>query len=267
MSKYTTELRYICETEAGLSSSVGYNSTAEVISAAAPKIFNFNFPIFDEAYRTGLEEKIIRHFYTREIGSETYGLWKLRLEAKMNEIMPYYNELYKTTVLDFNPLYDVDYQVTGHRDGTGKDSGYSTTTESGTGTNNSETTATNSGTSQQTIAKQDYNLYSDTPQGALNGVEGETYLTNVTKTTADHDNRIETSDNGSNKLKSDSTYNNHDERITKNEKENAQDYTERVFGKRSGTSYAKLIQEFRKQLLNVDMMVISELNDLFMLIW
>ena len=101
----------------------------------------------------------------------------------------------------------------------------------------------------------------------MNGVEDGTYLTNVTKITADDDNHTTYNDNGTNKQKADFTYNNHDERITKNEKENDQDYTERVFGKRGGTSYSKMIQEFRKQLLNVDMMVIDELNDLFMLIW
>ena len=45
MSKYTTELRFICETEAGLSESVGYNGVAEVISKSRPKVFSFDYYI------------------------------------------------------------------------------------------------------------------------------------------------------------------------------------------------------------------------------
>ena len=110
MSKYTTEVRFLCESEAGLINSEGFNSIATVLTEAAPKIFNFDFPIFDETYRTPLEVKILRHYYTREICEETVGLWKLRLQDKLNMIMPYYNQLYASELLRFNPLYDIDYQ-------------------------------------------------------------------------------------------------------------------------------------------------------------
>ena len=119
MSKYTTEMRYICETEAGLSESVGYSKIKDVIAKAIPKIFDFDFPIFDENYRNVLETKILKHYYTREIGLETYGLWKLKLDTKLNEIMPFYNQLYKSALLEFNPLYEVDYSKTGNRDSSG----------------------------------------------------------------------------------------------------------------------------------------------------
>ena len=69
MSKYTTEVRFICEQASGLTESKGYNDTNSIIDLAIPKIFNFNFPIFDEGYRGVLERKILKHFYTREIGS------------------------------------------------------------------------------------------------------------------------------------------------------------------------------------------------------
>ena len=93
MSKYTTEVRFLCESEAGLINSEGFNSIATVLTEAAPKIFNFDFPIFDETYRTPLEVKILRHYYTREICEETVGLWKLRLQDKLNMIMPYYKRM------------------------------------------------------------------------------------------------------------------------------------------------------------------------------
>lgn len=108
MSKYTTEVRFLCESLTGHTESVGFNETDSIITAAAPIIFSFNFPIFDPDYKLPLEKKILRHYYTREISEETYGLWKLRLEDRMNVIMPYYNQLYQSALLTFNPFYDVD---------------------------------------------------------------------------------------------------------------------------------------------------------------
>ena len=112
MAQYTTEVRSICEHYADLQESAGYNSIDSIIEKSAPKIFSFDFPLFDENYRLALEKKILRHYYTREIGDETVGLWKLRLETRLNEIMPYYNQLYKSTLYEFNPFYDVDYTTT-----------------------------------------------------------------------------------------------------------------------------------------------------------
>lgn len=112
MSKYTTEVRFICETAAGLIESEGYNSIDTILDTAAPAIFNFTYPIFDESYRLPLEKKILKHFYTREICEETVGLWKLRLDDKMNIIMPYFNQLYESELIKFNPLYDTDIHTT-----------------------------------------------------------------------------------------------------------------------------------------------------------
>ena len=121
MSKYTTEVRFICETYAGLSESVGLTKVKEVLAQSWNKVFDFDFPIFDENYRSVLCEKILRHYYAREISAETVGLWKLWLENKMNEIMPYYNKLYETEQMKYDPLTDVDLTTTHH--GTGTDTG------------------------------------------------------------------------------------------------------------------------------------------------
>lgn len=115
MSKYTTEVRFICEHSAGLPESVGYNSIDSVLDASREKVFDFDYPIFDEAYRVTLEKKILKHYYTREICCETVGLWKLFLNRKMNEIMPYYNQLYKSALIEFNPMYDIDLTTTHQR--------------------------------------------------------------------------------------------------------------------------------------------------------
>ena len=96
MSKYTTELRYICESITGLTESKGVNSVNDIIKQAAPLIFSFDFPIYKEEHRLELECKILKRYCTREIGAETYGRWKLFLDERMNSMMDYYNKLYES---------------------------------------------------------------------------------------------------------------------------------------------------------------------------
>lgn len=133
MSKYTTQVRFICERAAGFSESADYADVDDILTAAVPKVFSFDFPIFDENYREVLCKKILKHYYTREIGLETVGLWKLKLDTKLNEIMPYYNERYRTTVYEFNPLYDADYTRTTQGTDSGTNEGESSSLTSGSG--------------------------------------------------------------------------------------------------------------------------------------
>lgn len=211
MSMYTTELRFICEDYAGLTESTGYNNVEQVIAGALPKLFDFDFPIFDEEYRTVLETKIVKHYYTREISEETVGLWKLRLNAKMNEIMPYYNRLYTAWAVEFNPLYDTDI-TTQH---------------------------TLDNESSQTTTGKSTDRFSDTPQGSLQNIEDNTYLssanindTNATGTSTSSD-----------------------------------EYLEKITGKRNGASYSEMLDKYRDALINIDVMVIDDLADLFFKLW
>ena len=68
-----------------------------------------SYPIFDEAYRPKLNQKIINHFKFREIGAETPALFIFFLNRKMDEIMEYYNQLYKSALIEINPLIPIDY--------------------------------------------------------------------------------------------------------------------------------------------------------------
>lgn len=110
MSVYTTQVKNICEQACGFPSH-GFDDVNRVIQAAIPHVFSFDFPIFDEEYRNVLCTKILRHYYTREIGEETVGLWKLRLQTKLCEIMPYYNQLYLSERLKFDPFVNGDYTI------------------------------------------------------------------------------------------------------------------------------------------------------------
>lgn len=323
MSLYTTEVRYICETAAGRDISVGYNDlddilTPEVMSQVMP-----NYPIFDESYRNVLNKKILMHYYTREISEETVGLWKLRMRAKMNEIMPYYNKLYESELLSFNPLYDYDLTKTGQRNGADNEHGTSNTSKTGTdnyekksdgsesnlyykdtaqadsasermsGEQNANSVGSSKGTNETNADR--LKKYSDTPQGAVQNLLDGTYLTNAEQvgdntkenTTAQSQNTVQT-DTSSSTSKSGSTTvneksgqnkaNSDSEQFSRTlgDTENAQhskifnsteDYLEHVQGKISGTSYSKLLKEYRETFLNIDMMIIDELKLLFFGLW
>lgn len=255
MSKYTTEVRYICEVNSGLTE----GSVVDYIANSWRKIFDFDFPIWDEQYRSVLCTKILKHYYTREIGLETVGLWKLKLDTKMNEIMPYYNELYETTTMKYNPLYDADY----YRTTNGNEHGNSNHDEAigrHSTNSNGETYSEDTTNEGENHSK---NRFSDTPQGGLIGIENDEYLTNATLVDSEGSNTGNRtgSRNGNSNTDENSTRAGSDAFAT------TRDYVEHVTGKFPGRSYAKNIREYRDNLLNIDMMVIDELKDLFMLLW
>ena len=84
MAKYTIEL-------------------GELLSRGYPLNLN-NYPIFNENYREILNNKIINHYYFREIGQETADRFNFCLARKMDEIMPYYNQLYMSEMIKFDPI-------------------------------------------------------------------------------------------------------------------------------------------------------------------
>lgn len=291
MSKYTTEIRFICENAAGLMESEGFKSVSTIISKAIPKVFNFSFPIFDEKYRIPLETKILRHYYTREIGFETVGLWQLKLETKLNEIMPYYNQLYKSELLEFNPFYDIDLSRTHtltreeavNQTGTVNTTDDTYTEDSSSQDNTSHTSIQNKSDSTSTEQahgdKTHYDKYSDTPQGSLTNVQNDTYLTNARMIDDTEDRNGTTVVSGTDSSTGDTSGNTTADSTSETSRDidvksindrnlnSTDDYIEHVTGKSGGTSYSSLLKEFRETFQNIDMMIIDELADLFLNLW
>jgi hypothetical protein len=253
VSKYTTEVRFICENSAGLSKSEGADNVDSVLDKCWNKIFNFDFPIFDENYRQVLCRKILKHYYTREIAHETVGRWKLALNAKLNEIMPYYNQLYKSELLEFNPFYDVD--LTRSREGSGTSNKTSNNTETNSGT--SKNVSSGSGTSNTDTL----NRFSDTPQNSMDtqGIADSVPLTTVTKVNEDNTTTNESTDT---LTRNDSKTGNGTENINNTDK-----YIERVKGKQGTENYSSLLKKFRETFLNIDMMIIEDCSDCFFTLW
>lgn len=331
MSKYTTEIRYILESLAGLDESEGYNSINTIISNSRELFFDFDYPIFDENYRSVLETKILKHFYTREIGTESYGLFKLYLDSKMNEIMPYYNQLYNSELLKFDPFIDTNYKSTMNKtdSGTANDTGSDTTITEDHGTihttgakiNDDRTNKTDGFTDGKTYSESETSqadstgsstatvngrktgnstdLYSDTPQGAITGLENGDHLTNArlidnveteatttgteasthgedskTKTGSDtltHSGTASETFNGNEQTNTNTA----DDKTTTTTGSNTKDhsfdnisnYIEDVFGKRNGMTYSQMLKEFRETFLNIDVEILKDLEPLFMGLW
>lgn len=271
MSKYTTEIRFICEMESGQTESKGQANVNTIIQSAIPKIFDFDFPIFDNTYKNVLETKILKHYYTREIAHETYGLWKLKLDTKLNEIMPYYNQLYLSTKKEFDPFNDINLSRSHTTNGSGNNSseinGENETnnehkddiTISG---NNSNTRVNHSSNSDN-----ETNAYSDTPQGELNNVSQLKYLSTYDVKNNNGTNDINETNTGTsgNTTTSDNTDHNtetNSQNISGNYT-STENYIESLSGKQSSESYSARLLEWRKTFLNIDMQVINDLQELF----
>lgn len=279
MSKYTTEVRFICENKSGLEISGGIGDVDSIIANSWNKIFTSKAPFFDEEYRSILCQKILKHYYLREICCETVGIWTLWMNTRLEEIMPYYNQLYESAKIKFNPMHNVDLTSKHERnvEGTSKEDGTRTdnTTGKRTLTGNRDTDNTSVGTRNTANSSDETkrDLYSDTPQGAITGLENEKYLTNARKITDNvngtgNDETNTTEKTGTDYSETEDTTGKIDG-VTSNigSTNTTEDYLETIIGKQGTESFSSLLNEFRETFLNIDMQVIEEFNDLFFCLW
>lgn len=277
MSKYTTELRYLIENNFDL----GLD----------------DYPIFDENYREPLNQKIINHYYFREIGMETAELFKRYLNQTMREIMPYYNQLYKSELLEFNPFYNVDKTVTADKNNNhvsdfvgnvmGKNQ-QTTDSENNQINNSKQQTATSANSVGESVGNststdKNKNVASDTPQGflSINSIDNNTYATTAEMSKAESINNSKATSNNSESGITDQTTADKT-KATANSKSNAttetdttnkttsndfENYVNHVVGKSEGETYSEMLIKFRETFLNIDMMIIDELKTCFMMIY
>lgn len=197
-----------------------------------------DYPIFDEQYREFLNAKIIDHYYYREIGLESVDMFVRQLRTKMHEIMPYYNKWYASEdrMADIDPLSTQDMHTKG-----AANSHSSSSTKQKHGERATNLTKSDSRSEARTVD-------SETPQTMLAG--------NQDYATAARDNH--SSGSGTNDVKSSGS------------SETSADSTNSAgSGNESHTwGYTghapALIDAWRSTFANIDMMVIDELETLFM---
>lgn len=295
ISKYTTEVRYICENFAGLKESSGYLRIPEILDKTWDKIFFEPVEFFDTNYKQVLCKKILRHYYMWEIGFETAGLWIFEMNTKLQEIMPYYNKLYESALLSYNPFNDIDLTKTNLNKSqkTTEDTeaikennetmGVSQTNDNVTDNSRRNSFNVSSGTDKnsENITDNEKNMFSDTPQGSITNLENGNYLTdarvinkkseNISNGETHGENELEETNKYTSKKDSDLSYEETKEgninRNKKQELKNTDDFIEKIYGKSSSASYSELLLKFRETFLNIDMMVIEEFQNLFMSLW
>ena len=126
---------------------------SDLPSVASSMVFDFSYPLSTKVNKQDFETMILKKFFNRRIGYETYTSWKMALDVKLNEIMPTYNKLFDA--LDSWDLF---------KDG----ENYTRTIDNTTGT---ETNNTN------TVKN------SNLPQNEIQDIEDGNYMTNYTKAT------------------------------------------------------------------------------------
>lgn len=229
------------------------------------------YPIFDENYRETLNNKILNHYFDAEIGFETAPLFRHYLLAKLNEIMPLYNIMYEKQkdILE-NIFGNVNLTETFESENSNNKNGNNSTNNSTlsnrtTNSNSSSNSSSNSNSSGNSNMK---NLFQDTPQGELDttSINNQNWATNLTLNENSTSSEIEDTTDMTNSI---------NENVTQNDNGNStsefsenltgtNNYIKKIIGNNGGKYNIELLKEIQNSIINTDIMVINELQDLFM---
>ena len=190
------------------------------------KIWDFDYPsYYKDKAKADFEQKVIDHYRFRQIGSETVGRWLHQFRTRIKEIMPYYIQLYESQEL----MQSLDDPF-GNVDIT------ETFNQSTSDNNSVETTVKGTNTNNNT------HKFSNTPQGSIDNVEHYITEGSLTNDIATVDSRV--ANNGVNS--------------------GSVTHTLTRKGNQGVNTYAHDMKELRETFLNIDLMIIKELNDLFL---
>lgn len=245
------ELKTVLEALTGKTKPVQYNEIDALITDAAPLLFDFNYPIFDTSYKTGLQEKIIKFYLFYEICDTPVPRWKIWLANRMNEIMPYYNQLYSSEKLKVDPFSTMNYYRSGNRDG---NITTSRTDEENSMYNRDLTSVgktTNIDTSKTT------NKSSDTPQGAITDLESGKYMSAASITDGTDSTTVDTNTNNTENGNSNRDFSSNEN------KDSTDHYLETIIGF-NGKTQSEMVKLYRETFLNIDRMILDDLHSLFM---
>ena len=198
-------------------------------------LFDFSYNLYDNSLKQYFEEKFKQHFFLYEIGFETVGLFKQQLQATLNDIYPYYKQLYETEIrcknIDF--MLNKDLKETFIKETIGE----------GTSTVNSSQTSTSNSNSN------DLSTSHDTPQNRVDDLDK--FMSAAQKSSSNSENTNSANGNTT---------------TTGNNK--SIDKTELISQGNIGiTSSADLLEKWRSVLINIDQLMFEELKSLFLLVY
>lgn len=241
--------------------STPYKSVKDKIEEARGKIFDFDYPIFDEDYRKTLETHFIRKFYMAEIGHETEGLFKFYLENYMTIHMPYWNQMFKSELIEFNPMINTDYTIETKRDVDRSQNDSRDTTQS----TSTDSQRNSSGKSDDDNFSR--NINSDNPDGrlALSTQDGKGVIEYANGINEDYQKNKNTA--SSNENVNASGESEQKDNLTSKTDE-LETYFEHKLGNIGVQTSAYMLNEFRTTFLRIENDMFKEMRkELFMLVY
>lgn len=229
------------------------------------KLWDFDYPSFYQGEeKTAFEQKVIDHYLFRQIGAETPGRFKHNFRTRIREIMPYYIQLYKSVEIMEgidDPFGNVDIVETFEEESSGSSTGSQSSTSSGT----SDTTETGTTNHSESLNKSEdtEQRKSNTPMGSVDNLDNylsEALRENKTNTeSSESETGTSSSVNASTSTESEGTSSTSNTGTVK--------HTLTKKGNQGVNTYAHDMIELRQTFLNVDLMIIKELNDLFLRVY
>lgn len=198
-------------------------------------LFDLPYNLYDNDLKPYFEEKFFQHFMFYEIGFDNINIFKQHLISTLNDIYPYYKQLYETEIrcknIDF--MLNKDLRESYIRKINGETLGNTQSTSSSTNINTNE----------------DLSIANDTPQNKIDDLDK--YMTSASK-------------NKSNGNSSSNANGN----VTSNGKVNNKEEYELISQGNIGvTSSAELLEKWRASIINIDQLIFKELETLFILIY
>lgn len=241
------------------------------------KVWDFEYPTYyNGEQKAAFEQKVLDHYWLRQIGMETPGRWLHYFRTRMREIMPYYIQLYESEALMRgieDPFGNVDITETFEQEATGATTGETTGTSSteNSGTSSGTGTETRTNSVSQTSDKETDNTrkFSNTPQGSIYNLDS--YMTEAT-VEAGSESISEDVDEDESRTKTDSATTSATSTGTASgtSTETTRGTVKHTFTKKGNqgvNTYAHDMKELRDTFLNIDLMVINELKDLFLQVY
>lgn len=200
MARYTLNLSEICEQVTGLN----FNTLTEVnpfdridtiANAAAPLLVSERYDLLDNGDdKNSFLRMLFEHYWEYEVCALTPSDFILRLNRKLNEIAPLFNQRYESMKMEFPVFQDInvwtDGQIdrTAHKtdvlDGEVRNSG---TDRTGYGKKESGSLDSQYTNGQRIPKSTDWDYQNDTPQNSISGITDQDYLTRYGKKTSEVD--------------------------------------------------------------------------------
>ena len=260
MASYTMELRKVCdiytrsEVESWFSAYnlEDYLTEEEIETITTAGIWT----------KAKLSQKIVDHYYMREIGFETPYLFRHFARTKMQEIMERKLPLLYSKCLKFDPLVNVDFEEKFSKSTAGTNSN----TQNASGSESVTENRSSNGTSQSASTNNSSGLTvnSDTPQGQI--TKENILAGNYASSTSANENTSSIADSTNTTSQNAGTLSRSNQSAITDSGSNTQnEMSTRTMKGNSGsiTTAQHLVKQYREIIVAVDEEIIDELDSLF----